>query len=162
MLSMRARTCSSRATPRPIHQSYEIFVTVRDVYGYNNSDSVLVDVARSELVAAINGGDRTISINSSVSEGIVLESASYDPDSGNDRGMYFNWTCIASASTGTCAAGLSPAATTVVALETDGVFEFTLTVSKYDHGSWRSASTSATITVTCALRFRGARVGDLD
>ena len=59
-------------------------------------------------------------------------------------------------------AGLSPAATTVVALETDGVFEFTLTVSKYDHGSWRSASTRATITVTCALRFRGARVGDLD
>ena len=145
----RARVLISCTAPS--HQSYAIAVTVRDAYGYNNSDFVLVDVARSELVAAINGGDRTISFSNVVADGLVLDSASYDPDSGDEDGLRFNWSCVVSEGGRPCAAELLPAATTAAFLREAGEYEFILTVSKYSRGSWRSASTSATINVACVL-----------
>ena len=65
------------------NRDYLVSVLVVDNFGYNNTAEVVVQVGTSDLVAAIDGGDRTVGI----SDTLTLDASfSYDPDVGNDDG----------------------------------------------------------------------------
>jgi hypothetical protein len=72
-------------------QIYSLQVVVIDDLGLNNSAATKIVVGQSELVAAIEGGDRIVG----VSEPLVLDATpSADPDyRGGSAGLLFDWSC---------------------------------------------------------------------
>ena len=81
----RSTRASSRRTQHTFepNRHYLVSVLVVDNFGYNNTAEVVVQVGTSDLVAAIDGGDRTVGISDSSRS---TRSFSYDPDVGNDDG----------------------------------------------------------------------------
>ena len=90
-------------------------------------------------------------INFAFGTALLNHSPIKNMSSRDEDGLRFNWSCVVSEGGRPCAAELLPAATTAAFLREAGEYEFILTVSKYSRGSWRSASTSATINVACVL-----------
>ena len=123
------------------------------MFGFNNSASILVVVGTSDLVAAIDGGDRKVG----VSEPLVLDaSPSYDPDDPSGSGLDSSWECevLEGEENGAnCATTLTDTAVNSIDL-TDygaGTYLFSVLVEKYSDGNWRNATASAVITVTFDL-----------
>ena len=141
------------------NRHYLVSVLVVDNFGYNNTAEVVVQVGTSDLVAAIDGGDRTVG----VSEPLTLDaSASYDPDvrAGEADVLNVSWTCEvlpdAFGRTNTqasCATALADAATNVVDLTNYGAgrFLFAVRVSKQTDGAWRNATATVVIETTFDL-----------
>ena len=75
--------------------SYAFSVVVVDAFGQNNSASVTIAVGESSLVAAIDGGNRIVSV---VDDVALDASASLDPDvrgrSGAAARLSFVWSCV--------------------------------------------------------------------
>ena len=134
-------------------RTYEVNVLVADVFGFNNSASVLVVVGTSDLVAAVDGGDRKVG----VSEPLILDaSPSYDPDDPSGGTLDSSWRCevLEGEENGAnCATTLTDTAVNSVDLTNygAGTYLFSVLVEKYSDGNWRNATASAVITVTFDL-----------
>ena len=106
-----------------------------------------MQVGTSPLVAAIDGGDRTVG----VSEPLTLDaSASYDPDVPDGGALNTSWTCEAVAGAGACAGGLLDQAANELDLTPygAGTYVFGVLVRKFADGEWRNATASVVIEVT--------------
>jgi len=130
-------------------QMYGLGVTVTDANGYNNSAVVTIDVGLSDLVAAIDGGDRNLGSTDTLT---LDASPSNDPDAPGDlTGLGFEWACSVLIGPGMCnTTGLLPRSILYLPMEQFGVgtFLFTVRVAKEYRGVWRNASVSAVIEAT--------------
>ncbi|KAJ8612814.1 hypothetical protein CTAYLR_002026 [Chrysophaeum taylorii] len=121
-------------------------VTVKEEVsgGLNNSAVGRLVVRPSDLVAIIEGGDRTID---SISELTVDASSSYDPDGGDASNFGFEWTC-SDASVDVSSGG----SVLVVAqgqMQAD-LSPYTFSVYFYSLSGTRNATAAVTITVSAA------------
>lgn len=116
-----------------------------------NNATAVVEVVESDLVVILRGGNRTTSRDS-----ITLSGAdSYDPDD-LDASLDFQWVYSSSDSSYE-ESFVSEGAVLQLANLTDGVYDFTLTVSS---SSSESKSSSATTTVYVVSTIDGAFEGD--
>ena len=114
-----------------------------DVSGYNNSASIKILVGMSDLVAAIDGGDRNNAIGSTLA---LDASPSFDPDSPEtSNGLLFAWHCAVLVGTGTCPSNMDAVSSIETVLDTVGEYEFQVTLTKFFKGGQRNISTSISI-----------------
>ena len=114
-----------------------------DVNGYNNSVSTKVLVGTSDLVAAIDGGDRNAPTGSTIT---LDASPSFDPDSPDtSSSLLFEWKCAVLTGTGTCPGDMDDVSLITTVLDTVGEYEFQVTLRKYSKGAWRNVSSSILI-----------------